>query len=194
MCVCVGNACRTRVIGKLVRGFSSPAEAERHYFTPSSSSQLPVESANSGESHPTASTSNQAGSPLQADQNAHFQRSDQDPLAKASPPERMRIISVLFSECLQDQAVRIMPQDFLQLVVSCLNNFHDRKRSNVIYFLAKGIGTLRSDGSDTVFPLKRMPFGLVEYAANFFVAKSLQQVCSVSVCACVCVCKCAVYV
>ena len=181
------------MIGKLVREFSSPAEAERHYFTPLSSSQLPVESAKSGESHPTTSSSNQAGNPMQADQNAHSQRSDQDPLsacrsaiAKASPSERMRIISVLFSECLQDQAVRMrMPQDFLQLVASCLNNLHDHKRSNVIYFLAKGIGTLRSDGSDTVFPLKRMPFGLVEYAANFFVAKSLQQVCSVSVCACV---------
>jgi len=48
------------------------------------------------------------------------------------------------------------------------------KRSNVLYNLAKGVGTLRGDSSDSRFP---MPMGLVEYAANFFVSDNLQKVC-----------------
>ena len=169
------------MIGKLIREFSSPAEAERHYFAPSSTSQLLIESANSGESCPTPS---QASDPVQVNPSARSQHGDQDPLcacrlaiAEASPPECMRIISVLFAECLQDQAVRMrMPQDFLQLVASCLNNFHDHNRGNIIYFLVKGICTLHSDGSDTFFPFKRMSCGLVKYATNFFMVESLQQV------------------
>ena len=49
-------------------------------------------------------------------------------------------------------------------------------QSNVLYNLAKGIGTMRSDLSDSHFPIKRMPLGLVEYIANFFAADHLQQV------------------
>ena len=47
---------------------------------------------------------------------------------------------------------------------------------NVLYNLAKGLGTPRLDGSDSRFPAKRMPMGLVEYATNFFVADKMQQV------------------
>ena len=70
----------------------------------------------------------------------------------------------------------IVPDDFLDLVAMGLNNLHEAKRSNIIYSLIKGIGTLRDDESDTLFPLKRMPAGLVEYTVNFFVASSTQKV------------------
>ena len=49
-------------------------------------------------------------------------------------------------------------------------------RTNVLYNLAKGIGTLRPDQSDSRFPIKQMPLGLVEYIAQFFAADNLQQV------------------
>ena len=49
-------------------------------------------------------------------------------------------------------------------------------RTNVLYNLAKGIGTLRQDEEDTRFPVKRMPMGLVEYTAQFFASDNLQQV------------------
>ena len=35
---------------------------------------------------------------------------------------------------------------------------------------------MREDESDSRFPIKRMPMGLVEYAADFFVADNLQSV------------------
>ena len=56
-----------------------------------------------------------------------------------------------------------MPEDFLQRVILGLKNLHSNKRSNIIYSLTKGIATLGTDESDTLFPPRRMPTGLVEY-------------------------------
>ena len=69
-----------------------------------------------------------------------------------------------------------MPEDFLHHVIYGLKNLHTNKRSNILYSLAKGVSTMRGDGSDTLFPLKRMPAGLVEYCVNFFVANSVAKV------------------
>ena len=41
-------------------------------------------------------------------------------------------------------------------------NLRHNARSNVLYNLAKGMGTPRADGSDSRFPVKRMPMGLIE--------------------------------
>ena len=49
-------------------------------------------------------------------------------------------------------------------------------RSNVLYNLAKVLGTKREDNSDTLLPAKRMPMmGLIEHCVNFF-CSSQQQV------------------
>ena len=52
----------------------------------------------------------------------------------------------------------------------------DSGQTNVLYNLAKGMGTLQPDQSDSCFPIKQMPLGLVEYIAQFFAADNLQQV------------------
>jgi len=44
----------------------------------------------------------------------------------------------------------------------------DNGRTNVLYNLPKGMGTLRHDMKDSRFPIKRMPMGLEEYTAQFF--------------------------
>lgn len=54
-------------------------------------------------------------------------------------------------------------------------------RTNVVYNLAKGIGTCRNNDTESHFPVGKMPMGLVEYTANFFVAEdinSVQSICS----------------
>ena len=55
-------------------------------------------------------------------------------------------------------------------------------RSNVIYLLAKALGTMRPDQSDSLLPAKRMPMGLIEYSAKFFTASSTRQVYILSQC------------
>lgn len=49
------------------------------------------------------------------------------------------------------------------------------KRSNVLYNLAKGVGT-KGGNDDSKFPTRRMPMGLVEYVTDFFAAEDVNQV------------------
>ena len=44
-----------------------------------------------------------------------------------------------------------------------MQNLKEAERVNVIYNLSKGLSVQRSDGSDTLFPRKRMPMGLLEF-------------------------------
>jgi len=68
-----------------------------------------------------------------------------------------------------------VPDDFVALAARAMLYLKNNNRSNVLYNLAKAIGTTREDGSSR-FPVTRMPMGLVEYIANFFVADNLQSV------------------
>ena len=58
-----------------------------------------------------------------------------------------------------------------------MKHLQDAGRLNVIYDLVKGYGTKCPDGSDSYFPTKRIPMGLLQYMAQFFVAKPGQHVC-----------------
>ena len=48
--------------------------------------------------------------------------------------------------------------------------------SNVIYKLAKAIGSMHPNGLDSRLPAKRMPMGLLEYIANFYNVENYQHV------------------
>ena len=50
------------------------------------------------------------------------------------------------------------------------------QQSNVIYNLARGVGTECPDQTDSRFPVSRMPLGLVEYVTDFFVAEDINMV------------------
>ena len=49
-------------------------------------------------------------------------------------------------------------------------------RSNVIYNLAKELGTMRNNQTDSCFPVNKMSMGLIEYTCNFFVSETLEQI------------------
>lgn len=89
--------------------------------------------------------------------------------------EQLHVISILYSSSQQHPSS--VPADFLELAFNALCHLHDCGRSDILYLMAKGLGTMRRDESDSLLPAKRMPIGLNEYAANFFTAHSIQQVC-----------------
>ena len=72
-----------------------------------------------------------------------------------------------FAECHSDVSV---PSDYLHLSLKGMEKLKESKRVNVLYELSKGLGITRPDGSDTTFPTKRMPMGLLQYmvSLNFF--------------------------
>lgn len=69
-----------------------------------------------------------------------------------------------------------MPDDFGTLLLHAMEYLNKNGRSNIFYNLAKGIRTMRDDDSDSIFPVKHMPFGLLEYMAKFFSCDTFQQV------------------
>ena len=88
----------------------------------------------------------------------------------------LEALSFDFSQlCKRDFGLEV-PNDFLLYATAAMCQLTDSGRSNVLYNLAKGIGSKREDKDDSRFPTKRMPMGLIEYSANFFVAEDINQV------------------
>ena len=90
---------------------------------------------------------------------------------------QLTLLSDLFSSYLTNVYSLTVPKDFLCNAANAMLRLSDGGRTNVLYNLAKSIGTLRADKKDSRFPVKRMPMGLVEYIAQFFAVDNLQQVC-----------------
>lgn len=86
--------------------------------------------------------------------------------------EKLTVLSMLFITI----SGISLPSDFLHLSMNAMQNLRAAGRSNTLYLLVKGLGTMRRDGSDSLLPVKRMPMGLIEYAVKFFTVSSVQQV------------------
>ena len=69
-----------------------------------------------------------------------------------------------------------VPNDFLPLCLQAITNLKENERSNLLYNLAKGLGTKKKDTNETLFPLNRMPLGLLEYTASFYISESINEV------------------
>lgn len=90
--------------------------------------------------------------------------------------QQLQTISDLFHNFLllfHDVCIR---PDFLELALNASRHLKQCNRSNIIYKLAKVIGTMRPDKLDSRLPAKRMPMGLLEYIANFYDAENYQKV------------------
>ena len=89
------------------------------------------------------------------------------------PSEQLNVLVELFSLFMrQTSSAKVPPADFVELAVKGMERSYGAGRSNVIYLLAKALGTVRPDGSDSLLPVSRMPMGLLEYIVNFFTASS----------------------
>ena len=100
----------------------------------------------------------------------------QHAIATLDADKQLKILSELFSTYLQHNSCVSPPHDLLKLLVLGMERLKNAGRKNVIYLLAKALGTPRPDGSDSLLPVSRMPMGLLEHMVNFFTASSVQQV------------------
>jgi len=99
-----------------------------------------------------------------------------DLFSKLPEDTQLQTLSRLFSSYLVSSHDLQVPDDFLCHAANAMLQLRQNKRTNVLYNLAKGMGTLREDKTDSRFPIKRMPMGLVEYAASYFASDNLQEV------------------
>ena len=116
--------------------------------------------------------------PTPADASAHYFTQPLHPNSgqSATLDEQLCGLSAAFSSVCHSLFSVDVPEDFLVLSARAMNRLHQVKRSNVLYNIAKGLGNMRPDGSDSVFPSTRMPMGLLEYMAGFFTAEEMRKV------------------
>ena len=88
----------------------------------------------------------------------------------------LQVLSKLFTSYLSATSSVLVPDYFLCHAAAAIVQLHQGGRTNILYNLTKGIGTLRPDKMDSRFPIKQMPMGLVEYVAEFFAVDNLQKV------------------
>ena len=74
--------------------------------------------------------------------------------------EKCAVLSNLFGMIMmRNTNAKCIPSEFLKLCLRGMAHLKQCDRSNVIYLLAKALGTMRSDQSDSLLPAKRMPWG-----------------------------------
>ncbi len=151
-----GKACRLRTTTVLKKRFKSPSEADAHFLQELS----PPFSMDIEETAQVLVLSKHQQMKECLDFFAALEKEDQ--------------LSV-FAEMLSRHFPSV-PPDFFSLVINSTKHLKECNRTNVIYTLAKVVGTSRPDGKDSFLPVKKMPFGLLEYTINFFGATSTQKV------------------
>ena len=78
------------------------------------------------------------------------------------------LLSELFPTFLSIKFALSVPKDFLCLAVIAMVQLPEGGWTNILYNLAKGIGTMRPDTEVSRFPVMRKSMGLVEYTTQFF--------------------------
>ena len=157
----LGKACRLRATTALCKRFKSPLEADAHF-----SQQL---------SSPSSDSVMDTGVTV-VDQSLVVSKQQQTDeclkfFASLENDDQLRLLTELFSRHFPS-----VKSDFLPLIIDSMKYLRKCNRTNVIYTLARVVGTPRPDGTDSLLPVKRMPFGLLEYTINFFGATSTQKV------------------
>lgn len=84
------------------------------------------------------------------------------------------VLGELFSKVAEQQQVYVST-DFLPLSLNAMKQLSTCGRSNILYGLARGLGTKRADGNDSLFPSKKLITGLFEYCIQFFNAGNNAQ-------------------
>ena len=90
--------------------------------------------------------------------------------------QKFTVLSQLFCKAMQEKHNIKVPSDFLELAAAGMVHLLDCNRANVIYLLARALGSMRADESDSLLPAKRMPMGLIEHTINFFNAEHVNEV------------------
>ena len=161
------SACRSVIHRRLRKQYKTPKDAERFYIGELQHDTTATECRDSPGQHNVTSQNNNSRS-------SHSTQSDvlklpafQYLFSQLQGGAQLQILSALFSAVIQQQLNISVPDDFIVLAAKAMERLQQSGRSNVLYKLAKGFGTMREDQSDSRFPTKKMPMGLVEYTADF---------------------------
>lgn len=93
---------------------------------------------------------------------------------KLAHSEQVSLLQTLFDNCCAGRFPGA--KDYIQHSISGMQHLHSNRKRNVLAGAARAFGVLRPDGSDSLLPTSRMPFGMLDYTISFFNARSRNEV------------------
>ena len=90
--------------------------------------------------------------------------------------ELIKFANSAFLELAVKNGINSNPANFAELSVQAMKRLQEKGKSNLMYKFAVCIASNRPGSNDSLFPLERMPFGMVEYQIEFFSATNIMQV------------------
>ena len=172
-----------QIPGRVVRptGTYFPCQFTESQSTPSTQAAASYFPGNCTESQ-SASSTQAATSPSPDHQTRHdrlvdsldvqYQQYVIEQIFMKLPEEAQRMtLNTLFAKLSQSSHM-----DFPSLSIHVMDWLQKNNKTNILYNLAYGLATQRPNGSDSRLPVKRMPFGLLEYNINFFAANTVEAV------------------
>lgn len=158
------------MISKYPKQFQCPADAEKHFLGKDETPDITMDTLQSAQiSQEEMSTQTELSLLQPANRVLEL-------LQATSKEEQLQVISHLFCKITQVHYGVCISPDFLQLSLSASKHLQQNKRTNVVYGLAKAIGRMSPNGTDSRLPVKRMPMGLLEFMVNFFNADTYNEV------------------
>lgn len=92
----------------------------------------------------------------------------QELLDQVPSNHQLELLSTLYNNYASKEYSNLsVPSDFLDLSLKAMSRLASNKKNNILFGLARGFGTTREDGLDSLIPISRMPFGLLEYVIEF---------------------------
>ena len=169
----VGEACRLRIQSKFAKNFRTPIQAERHYFGMDTAEEEEIADVKVSTA---TQTSERDTLPPITENPASFISCTQEALEKYPRSLQIQLITSLCQKYAEKEYDITIPEDFLTLFLKASQHLKSCHRSNIVYGLAKALGTMRSDKSDSRLPAKRMPTRLLKYTIKFFNADNVLDV------------------
>ena len=68
------------------------------------------------------------------------------------------------------------PGNFASLSAKAMKLLQSQGKTNLVYRFAYVIATAHPESDESLLPLNRMPFGLIEYQIDFFSSTNISQV------------------
>ena len=82
--------------------------------------------------------------------------------------ELINMLDNVFFSVAEMEGIKSNPSRFISLSVQAMKNLQSKKKSNLLFKFAQCVGKQRPDDSDTLMPMDRMPFGLLQYQIELF--------------------------
>ncbi len=86
------------------------------------------------------------------------------------------VANMAFYQLALKKDISSYPSNFAEIASNAMVILQEHNKPNIVYNLAKCLGTYRPGTTATIMPINRMPFGLLEYQIQFFSCTNTSQV------------------